>query len=72
MLKLKTVYPYGLNNHLGVEYKKEVTHVLIGNKLSPLYRKHDRVSRGTVQKNNISFSPDEFLMKLKHHISHNS
>ena len=35
MLKLRTIYPYGLNYCLGVEYKKENTHVLVYNKFSP-------------------------------------
>ena len=32
MLKLRTIYPYGLNDRLEDEYKKENTHVLVGNK----------------------------------------
>ena len=44
--------------------------MFIGNKFPPLPRKHDRVSRGTIHKNNNSFSPDESLIKLKDHLSH--
>ena len=33
MLKLRAVYPYG---HLVDEYKKEDSHVLLGNKFPPL------------------------------------
>ena len=39
----------------------------MGNKFSPLPRKHDKVFRGTIDKNNNSFSPDEFHIKLKNH-----
>ena len=56
LLMLRTVYPCGLNDCLGDEYKKEDTYVLIGNKFPSLPRKHDRVSRGTIHKNNNSFS----------------
>ena len=35
MLKLRTIYPYGLNYCLGDEYKKENTHVLVYNKFPP-------------------------------------
>ena len=48
-----------------------MSHVLVGNKFPPLFRKHDRVSRGTIHKINNSFSPDVSLIKLKHFLSHN-
>ena len=71
MPKLRTVYPYCLNNCLGDEYKKVGTHLLVCNKFPSLPRKYNRVSRGTIHKNNNSFSPEEFLIKLKHHLSPN-
>ena len=70
MLKLRTIYPYGLNDRLEDEYKKENTRVLVGNKFPRVPRNHDRLSRGTIHKNNNYFSPDKFLIKLKHHLTH--
>ena len=70
MLKLRTVYLYGLDDYQGDECKKEDTHALVGNKFPPLLRKYDRVSCGTIHKNNNSYCPDEFLIKLKHQLSH--
>ena len=48
MLKLRTVHPYGLNDCLEDEHKKENTYALLGYKFQHLPRKHDRVSRGTI------------------------
>ena len=69
MLKLITIYPYSLNDRLEDEYKKENTHVLVGTKFPHVPSKHDKVSYRTIHKNINPFSPDEFLMKLKHHPS---
>ena len=69
MLKLRNIYPYGLNDRLEDEYKKKNTHVLVGTKFPPVPSKHDKVSYRTIHKNMNPFSPDEFLMKLKHHPS---
>ena len=33
-------------------------------------KENDRVSRGTILESNKSFFPDEFLIKLKHYLSH--
>ena len=66
MLKLRTVYPYGLNNQLEDEYKKDDTIVLAGNKFPTLSRKQNRISDGNTQIT-IAFSPDKLVIKLKHH-----
>ena len=60
-----------LNDGQGNEYKKDDAHVLVRNKVPPLPRKRYRVSRGTINRNNSSFSPDHFLIILKHHVNHN-
>ena len=52
MMKLRSFYPYGLNDHLGDEYRKKNTHMLVGNKFLPLPRKQERVSRGTIHQDN--------------------
>ena len=71
MLKIRTIYPYGLSDSQEDGYKKEDTHAFVGNKFPPLPRKHNRISRATTHKNKNSFNPDEFLIKLKHILSHN-
>ena len=43
MLKLRTIYPYGLNDRLGDEYKKDGTHELVGDTFSSLPRKLNRI-----------------------------
>ena len=62
-VKLMIVYPYGLKDWLGNEYKKDNTQVLVGNKFPPLLRTQNKVSRGLSHKRNNSLSPDEFLTK---------
>ena len=42
----------------------------VGNKFPPLHRKQDRVSCGAIYKINNSFSPDEFIITLKQHLSY--
>ena len=69
MLKLWTVYPYDLNGRLGNDYKKSNTHVLVGNKSPSPTRNHYQISCGTSRKNDNSLAPDEFLIKLKHHLN---
>lgn len=54
----------------GEEYKKENTRLLTGNKFPPQATSY-KVSRGPVHKINNSFSPDQLLIKLKHHLSYN-
>ena len=45
--------------------------MLVGNTFPPVPRKHDRVSCGTIHKNENSYSANEFLIKLKHHLCDN-
>lgn len=53
----------------GVNIKKD-PHVLAANKFSSLPRKYVVVSGRKVHQSNNSFTPDEFLIKLEHHLSH--
>ena len=71
MLKLRTVYPYGLNNRLEDEYKKYDTIVIVDNKFPTLSRKHNRISGFNTQKSNNSLSPDKVVIKPKHHLNYN-
>ena len=68
MLKMRTVFPYGLNDRLGDDFVKEDTHILVGTKFPALPRKHDRMSRGLAHKFNRSLSPNEFISKFKYHL----
>ena len=46
------------------------THVLVDNKFQLFPRKHNRISRSTSNTSNTFSSPYKFLIKLKHHLSH--
>ena len=46
MLKLRTVYPYGLYDRIGDEFKDDHCHVQVGNKFPALSRSFPRVGRG--------------------------
>ena len=63
-IEIRPVYPYGVNDCLGEECRKEDTHVLVGNKFPHIPKKRDRVFRGTTHKNSDSFSPNEFLIPI--------
>lgn len=65
MVKLeKTVYSNDLNE-INIRHD---TLFIVGNKFPLLTRYHSRNFCGTTHKNNNSFSPDEFLIKLKNHL----
>lgn len=65
----KNVSLHGLTDPLRDEYKKDDTHVLVGNKFLSLLRTENRVSCGTSLKINNSVSSAEFLIKIKHHLN---
>ena len=68
-LKLRTVFPYGLNDRVGDEYKSSDHEGLIGKKFPPLSRKHQRFARGSHNtKNNCN--PKEFVKKFLHNLKH--
>lgn len=56
--------PFGLNDQLEEEHKKNGSHLLVGNKFTPVSRKQNRIV-ARFRKNNDYLSPDEFLIKLK-------
>ena len=60
MLQLRTIYPYGLNDPVGDEYKREDSHHLVANRFPPLSRKHPRASRGLAYRGNNLTSTDFF------------
>ena len=61
MLKLRTVYPYGLNDRIGDEYKHTESHSLVGNKFPQLSRTHPRESRGKSRIGFNTLEPDTFF-----------
>ena len=64
MLKLRTVFPYGLNDRIGDEFKNQDTHFAVANKFPPLKRARARISRGTLRKGKNPMTIHEFLEKL--------
>lgn len=70
MLKLRTVYPYGLNDRVGDEYKTENTHVAVATKFPSLSRKNVRVKRGVARHGNNDMTPDRFITEFKKKLHH--
>ena len=60
MLKLRTVYPYGLNDRIGDEFKNTQNHSFVGKNFYPLKRHHTRVSRGRVRFSSDGLNIDYF------------
>ena len=69
MLKLSTVYPCGLNDRLGGEYKEYDTQVLASSKFLPLPRKCNRIFPGSANKNTRCFFSGTFLINLHLNLS---
>ena len=65
MLKLRTVYPYGLNDRIGDEYKSHDTHIIVGKRFPPLKRTFPRENRGSLRKGNHSLTPNMFYDNLQ-------
>ena len=70
MLKLRTVYPYGLNDRVGDEYKTENSHVAVANKFPSLSRKNVRVKRGVARHGNNNMTPVRFITEFKEKLHH--
>ena len=64
ILKLRTVFPYGLNDRIGDEYKNDYSHNLVGNKFPSLKRSKKRLVRGTLHKG-TNDSPFKFISDFK-------
>ena len=64
MNKLRTVYPYGLNDLTGEEFKKDKNCDLIGVNFFPLNRSHSRISRGQTHKTPNNISSNDFFHLL--------
>ena len=64
MLKLRTVYPYGLNDRCGDDYMADQNNNLIGLKFPPLKRAFHRVSHRSRPKRTKPLNYQSFLNKL--------
>ena len=69
MLRLRTVYPYGLNDRIGDDYKNTEFQSQVASRFSSLPRLNSRVSRGKSHKGVSSLQPDQFLTKLKNYLT---
>ena len=64
MLEVRTVYPYGLNDRIGDEYKDENTHSAVFNKFPSLPRNFPRITRGKSHIGIAKMTKDTFLHDL--------
>ena len=64
MMLLRTVYPYGLNDRVGDEYKTANTYINVANKFLSLPRKYIRANRETLHKGISKLLPNEFISNL--------
>ena len=69
MLKLRTIFPYGLNDRVGDEYKSDESTYVVGRRFPPLKRQFHRVSRGINRKGSNSFSYTDFFCKLNEYLT---
>ena len=68
-VKLMIVYPYGLKDWLGNEYKKDNTQVLVGNKFPPLLKHRIRFHVAFLTKEIILYLLMNFSRKHENTIS---
>ena len=61
MLKLKTLYPYGLNDKVGDEHKDNLAYTDVGLRFSALERQYECINRGSKHKGTEKLSPNTFF-----------
>ena len=61
MLKLKTLYPYGLNDKVGDEHKDNLAYTDVGLRFSALERQYDCINRGSKHKGTEKLFPNTFF-----------
>ena len=71
MLKLRTVFPYGLNDRIGDEYKTDQFQHAIASRFPPLKRSHPRIKRGISRKGHNTVTHTVFLKKLNNLLQNN-
>ena len=71
MLKLRTVFPYGLNDRVGDEYKNENADKNIGTKFKSLERNFERIGRGKSKGSSVKLTPQTFISDLNNMLNAN-
>ena len=71
MLKLRTIYPYGLNDKIGTEKTPATEQSYIGKRFPPLKRNFSRVSRRGNKKGSDGLTHTDFLSKLDGYLQYN-
>ena len=71
ILKLRTVYPYGLNDRINDEFKRTQERKRINNLFPPLPRNRVRVARGQNRTGTPSFSAPSFITILDKYLRSN-
>ena len=61
MHELRTIFPYGLNDRIGDEFKTDNKHINVAAKFSSFQRKHSRTHRGKNHKGVPFLLPQQFL-----------
>ena len=71
MHELRTIFPYGLNDRIGDEFKTDNKHINVDAKFSSLPRKHILANRGKNHKGVPLLLPQQFLNDLNHTLNNN-
>ena len=66
MHELRTIFPYGLNDRIGNEFKTDNKHINVAAKFSSLPRKYSRANRDKNHKGVPRLLPQQFLKDLNH------
>ena len=66
MDELQNIFPYGLDDRIGDEFKTDNKHINVSAKFSSLPRKHIRTNRGKNHKGFPLLLPQQFLNDLNH------
>ena len=64
MHELRTIFPYGLNDRIGDEFKTDNKHINVVAKFSSLPRKYSRANRGKNHKGVPRLLPQQFVKDL--------
>ena len=64
MHELRTIFPYGLNDRIGDEFKTDNKHINVAAKFSSLPRKYSRANRGKNHKGVPRLLPQQFVKDL--------
>ena len=62
--ELRTIFPYGLNDRIGDEFKTDNKHINVAAKFSSLPRKYSRANRGKNHKGVPRLLPQQFVKDL--------